>query len=142
MTSKKTNAAWDDDDQETRRKTTNLFKEFNQRDRPQNKFNKQVEDEQLQKRQEEREALEQAPAAPNKSAKRKTTKDTATARKKPARPAPAKDPNITGVEDDLRRRLGTKVFVKPQGDGKRGRIEIEYYSNDDLDRLISLLRKG
>ena len=65
-----------------------------------------------------------------------------TARKKPARPAPAKDPNITGVEDDLRRRLGTKVFLKPQGDGKRGRIEIEYYSNDDLDRLISLLRKG
>jgi len=37
----------------------------------------------------------------------------------------------------LRSRLGTKVNIKQKGKG--GEIRIEYYSNDDLERLIQLL---
>ncbi|MBX3179891.1 MAG: ParB/RepB/Spo0J family partition protein [Candidatus Hydrogenedentes bacterium] len=52
---------------------------------------------------------------------------------------PKKDPNIAQLEDELRRSLGTKVQLKTQGGGK-GRIEIEYFSHDELDRLLELLR--
>ena len=55
-------------------------------------------------------------------------------------PAPKKDPNIARLEDDLRRSLGTKVHLKTQKDGK-GRIEIDYFSLDELDRLLELLTK-
>ncbi len=41
------------------------------------------------------------------------------------------------IEDELISLLGTKVVVKPKSRG--GSIEIEYYSDDDLDRLIELL---
>lgn len=39
---------------------------------------------------------------------------------------------------ELRRRLGTKVRIVPQG--KRGRIEIDFASVDELDRLIDMLK--
>jgi ParB family chromosome partitioning protein len=45
---------------------------------------------------------------------------------------------LTSVEDRLRRTLGTKVQVRPLRDG-RGEIMIEYYSDDDLDRILELL---
>lgn len=54
-------------------------------------------------------------------------------------PKPPKDPNVAQLEDDLRRRLGTKVHLKTQ-DGGKGRIEIEYFSLDELDRLLVMLR--
>ncbi len=47
------------------------------------------------------------------------------------------DPNILALEERLKRALGTKVALKDKG-GK-GKIEIEYYSLDELDRLIALL---
>jgi len=54
--------------------------------------------------------------------------------------APAqKDPNIAQLEETLRRSLGTKVSLKPQ-DGGKGRIEIEYYNMDDLDRILDKLK--
>jgi ParB family chromosome partitioning protein len=37
----------------------------------------------------------------------------------------------------LQHKLGTKVTI--QGKGKRGRITLDYYSLDDLDRLLNLL---
>ena len=37
----------------------------------------------------------------------------------------------------LRNRLGTRVGIRRQGDG--GRIEIEYYSGEDLERLLELI---
>ncbi|MDR1558348.1 MAG: ParB/RepB/Spo0J family partition protein [Clostridiales bacterium] len=44
------------------------------------------------------------------------------------------------LEDDLKTVLGTKVSIN---DGKKkGTIAIEYYSKDELDRLILLLRKA
>lgn len=52
---------------------------------------------------------------------------------------PAKDPNVAALEDDLRRRLGTRVTLRQSGPGK-GKLEIEYYSLDDLDRILEVLR--
>ena len=51
-----------------------------------------------------------------------------------------KDPNIAVVEQDLRRILGTKVTVRNTKQGK-GCIQIEYYSADDLGRILDLLKK-
>lgn len=42
------------------------------------------------------------------------------------------------IENQLKEILGTKVRLK--NGAKKGRIEIEYYSNEDLDRLLSLLK--
>ena len=64
-----------------------------------------------------------------------------TGRKSPKKEnIPAKPPHIIALEDTLRRRLGAKVAVKEQGAG-RGRIEIEYFSLDDLERLLALITK-
>jgi ParB family chromosome partitioning protein len=54
------------------------------------------------------------------------------------RPAPA-DPNVAAVEEDLRQRFGTGVSIKRQG--KKGKIEIEFYSMDDLERVLELLQQ-
>lgn len=59
--------------------------------------------------------------------------------KQKKQPAPP-DPNIVSVEDQLRRRLGTKVHVKHQP-GNKGKIEIEYYSLDEFERILDLLGK-
>ena len=42
------------------------------------------------------------------------------------------------VEEDLRKALGTKVILNRKG--KKGKIEIEFYSSEELERLIELLR--
>ncbi len=41
--------------------------------------------------------------------------------------------------EELQRALGTKVKIIARG--KRGKIEIEFYSRDELDRIIDLLRR-
>ena len=52
----------------------------------------------------------------------------------------AKDPNLTSIEEELRDRFGTKVKISK---GKRGgKIEIEFYSDNDLDRVINLLKSN
>lgn len=40
--------------------------------------------------------------------------------------------------EKLKKQLGTKVTITPKGKGS-GKIEIEFYSHDDLDRLMELL---
>jgi ParB family chromosome partitioning protein len=49
------------------------------------------------------------------------------------------DPNVRAAEAKLRRHLGTQVQIVPGKTGSAGRIEIEYYSALDLDRLYSLI---
>lgn len=56
-----------------------------------------------------------------------------------AKPAPVKDPHVETIEDDLRRRLGTKVRLKANADWK-GKIEIDFYNLDDLERILEILR--
>ena len=47
------------------------------------------------------------------------------------------DPNTRTAEEKLCRWLGTKVRIIPNARG--GRIEIEYYSDSDLDRIFNLI---
>ena len=42
------------------------------------------------------------------------------------------------IEDKLKARLSTKVTVTSKGEGA-GKIEIEFYNNEDLDRLLDLI---
>ncbi len=45
---------------------------------------------------------------------------------------------FSGLSEDLSRHFGARVKIKRQG--KRGKVEIEFYSNEDLNRLIELLK--
>ena len=49
----------------------------------------------------------------------------------------AKDPNLARVEADLKEALGTRVNIKYSG--KKGKIEIEFFSREELERLIEML---
>jgi len=44
---------------------------------------------------------------------------------------------LSSLQDSLRRHLGTKVHITQKG--KRGEIEIEYYSFEDLERIIEAI---
>jgi ParB family chromosome partitioning protein len=59
---------------------------------------------------------------------------------KPAKSEP--DANVKAAEVKLRRRLATQVQIIPDGKGTGGKIEIEYYSNNDLHRIYELLMQG
>lgn len=52
--------------------------------------------------------------------------------------SPKKDPNIKKLEDDLEKIFSTKVNVIDKN-GKEGKIIIEYYSADDLSRIMDTL---
>lgn len=63
-----------------------------------------------------------------------------TTKSKKRRLIPKKNhPAFADVETYLKRLLGTSVKLKPGL--KRGKIEIEYYTTDDLDRLLELFKK-
>jgi len=47
---------------------------------------------------------------------------------------------LSEMEDLLRTMLGTKVHVKARGKG--GRIDIDYYSAEDLERIVEIIKKG
>jgi ParB family chromosome partitioning protein len=49
----------------------------------------------------------------------------------------SKDPQISSLEEKLIRGLGTKVRIINRG--KKGKIEIEYYSFEELERLLDIL---
>lgn len=49
-----------------------------------------------------------------------------------------KSPLIVDLEDELQKTLGTKVTISHKKN--KGKIEIEYYSNEDLDRLLEFLK--
>lgn len=50
-----------------------------------------------------------------------------------------KDHEVAALEDDLQKTLGTKVIIDAKK--KKGKIVIEYYSLDDLDRIIQIIKK-
>jgi len=59
--------------------------------------------------------------------------------KAPVRPKEKKrvDPNVRAATETLERSLGTRVRIVEKG--KKGRIEIEYYSQEELQRLYERL---
>lgn len=67
------------------------------------------------------------------------------ARQNGKKPAPSRrpvlrrvrDPLIQDIEERLQRSLGTKVRVVRQG--QRGRIEIDYYSQEDMERILEII---
>ncbi len=60
------------------------------------------------------------PSAPNRAAARR-----------------AKDPFLQEIEERLQQCLGTKVRIV--GQGRRGRIEIDYYSEEDIERILEII---
>jgi ParB family chromosome partitioning protein len=55
-----------------------------------------------------------------------------------ARPDPH-DPNVLAAEEELQRHLGTKVRILQNASG-RGRVEIHFHSEEELDRVYELIR--
>lgn len=75
-------------------------------------------------------SVRQVEHAVRDSGKRKSSKPRATAPMAPS-------VSLSNIEEQMRQKLGTKVEVRNMADGK-GTIVIEYYSLDDLDRLLDL----
>ena len=76
-------------------------------------------------------------------AKKLSVRDAEKAAKRPKRTSKKKtsktDPNIVKAESKLRRHLGTQVRIKSGKNGGIGKIEIEFYGTEELDRLYNLL---
>jgi len=66
------------------------------------------------------------------------TEKLATKTEEPKQAAANKDPHIDSLEERLTSALGTKVRIHAQSK-ERGKIEIQYYSLDELDRLLDIL---
>jgi ParB family transcriptional regulator, chromosome partitioning protein len=49
------------------------------------------------------------------------------------------DVYLNSLASELSQDFGTRVKIKRKG--RKGRVEIEFYNNDDLDRLIGLLKR-
>ena len=56
---------------------------------------------------------------------------------KASKPAAKRTPEIGAMEEKFIDKLGTKVVI--EGDLNKGKIHIDYYSMDDLDRLYEIL---
>jgi len=52
----------------------------------------------------------------------------------------ARDPSVMILEDELQQALATKVRITKRK--KRGHILIEFYSQEDLERIVNVLRGG
>jgi ParB family chromosome partitioning protein len=59
--------------------------------------------------------------------------------KQPAKPRSQQAPEISDLQSRLEASLGTRVSLKPRGEG--GVVSIHYYSNEELDALVSRLLK-
>jgi ParB family chromosome partitioning protein len=61
-------------------------------------------------------------------------------REAPEAPEPSSEEiYFASLADDLSRRLGTKVQIQRRG--KRGKVMIEFYNDDDLDRLLKAFER-
>lgn len=56
-----------------------------------------------------------------------------------SKPAKGLDQHLSNIQSEMQRALGTKVRIVPQGKA-RGKIEIEYYSAEDFERIMERLR--
>ena len=61
-------------------------------------------------------------------------------RDEPAEGEKKQDPNVRAAADELEKVLGTRVRIVEKSE-QRGKIEIEYYSQEDLHRVYSLIVK-
>ena len=63
---------------------------------------------------------------------------------KPTKPKKMSDKTLMAIyqdiEEKLKTKLSTKVSVTSKGDGA-GKIEIEFYNHEDLDRILDMIGK-
>jgi ParB family transcriptional regulator, chromosome partitioning protein len=59
--------------------------------------------------------------------------------RKRRRPLPLIDPDLKSLIENLQRCLGTRVRLLPKARSSKGKIEIEYYSAADLDRIVQVM---
>ncbi len=63
---------------------------------------------------------------------------------KPAKEKKAKDTKLEviyqDIEEKLKQKLGAKVVINSKGNGA-GKMEIEFYTHDDLEKLVNMLSK-
>ena len=69
-----------------------------------------------------------------------TAKARKSGRRVPVRARTKNDPLIQAVEEELQRFFGTGVRIVKGG--RKGKIEIEFYSDRDLERVLGILRGG
>lgn len=62
------------------------------------------------------------------------------ARKRVAGSGSRKDPQLESLEERLRLRFGTRIHIRPIGEG--GVVEIEFYSPEEFDRIFAELLAG
>jgi len=55
--------------------------------------------------------------------------------------APPKPADLRALEDSLQQSLGTKVVVKTRKNPAKGVLQIHFFSFDDFDRIINILKK-
>lgn len=61
--------------------------------------------------------------------------------RKRRRPVPLIDPDLKSIVEDLQRSLGTRVRLLPKARSAKGKIEIEYYTLADLERIIQTITR-
>ena len=52
------------------------------------------------------------------------------------------DPDLKAIVEEMQRLLGTRVRLLPMARSAKGKIEIEYYSQGDLERIIQTITKS
>ena len=57
------------------------------------------------------------------------------------RQAPLLDPDLKSIVEELQRTLGTRVRLMPKARTAKGKVEIEYYSAADLERIVETITK-
>ena len=62
--------------------------------------------------------------------------------RKRRRSLPLLDPDLRSIVENLQRTLGTRVRLLPKARSARGKIEIEYYTSADLERIIQTIAPG
>lgn len=55
----------------------------------------------------------------------------------PVKPRGDLESQLSSLQDSMRKYLGTKVHITQKG--KRGKIEVEYYSHEDLERIVEAI---
>lgn len=61
------------------------------------------------------------------------------ARNRPVQPAPAMDPNVRALQDDLSQKLGARVSIRHSAKGK-GKVVVDYNSLEELDGILSHIK--
>ena len=59
--------------------------------------------------------------------------------RKRRRNLPLLDPDLKSIVENLQRSLGTRVRLLPKARSTKGKIEIEYYTAADLERIIQII---